>query len=155
MLIHVYKCLRSHTHTHTHNLPHPRTKAHLSGPFQCVSKSKEVFCPPLPLRMWHPMSVILKQIHSIPTFLSEIMASAIFTFKQARTHAVSLSPSRSLARCLMNGIGSGPLWIWSNLPLKIYTISRLNKKKNKTFSHSFAKMRQLISCTLTYIISRR
>lgn len=95
--INVYKwiCARANTHRYTQSAPvlHRRmhTKAHLSGPFHCVSKSKEVCAPPsLFLCMWYPMSVILKQNHSVPTFSSEIMAWAIFTFRQARTHAAFL-----------------------------------------------------------------
>lgn len=128
-------CVQSHpqAHTHTtqaaspsHRLVH--TKAHLSGPFHCVSKSKEVYLPPQPLCMWYSMSVILKQIHSVPYFSSEIMAWAIFTFRQAGTHAVSRSPSPSLSLCLMNGIRSEPPWFRSNLPLKICTNYQYKKR---------------------------
>ena len=71
------------------------------------------------------------------------MAWAIFTFRQAKTHAVSLSlslslslsPSLSLSLCLMNGIRSGPLWLCSNLPLKISTIFPIKKINPRTSSH--------------------
>ena len=104
------------------------------------------------------MSVILKQIHSVPTFSSEIMAWAIFTFRQARTHAVSLSVcvSLSLSLCLMNGIGSGPLWLCSNLPLKISTIFPIKKDKPERphtavfFSKTHQRVRHLLISAYTF-----